>query len=90
MHTIDKENIKDLQFTPNDVLTNEYDKKVRKYTAEKASILGNTEKSKVEILFSSNQGQYKVNTTIWHVGDDYIMLKSATAIPLRSIHSISL
>lgn len=56
--------------------------------AERASILGNVLKRKVKILIQTELGPREVYTTIWAATDDYIMLKSGTAIPLESVIDI--
>lgn len=90
MTLIDKERISQLTFEDTDVLVCENEKMQREYMAQKATVLGNLEKQKVEIRFKAKEGSYKVNTTVWCVDKDYIVLKSSASLPLRSITSISL
>ena len=90
MKTIAKEKINELDFPSADVLSDTKERKLRYATAQKARILGNTEKSKVRISFCSSEGQCEVNTTVWDVDQDFIMLKGASALPMRSVYSISL
>lgn len=90
MKLIDKEQIDMLNFPTTDVLTESSERVLRFATAEKARTLGNIEKSKVKINFHTTDGPCEVNTTIWDVDKDFIMLKGASALPLRSVYSISL
>lgn len=90
MKTIAKEKINELNFPSTDVLSNTKERKLRFATAQKARTLGNIEKSKAKIDFHTTEGPRRVNTTVWHVDQDFIMLKGASALPMRSVYSISL
>lgn len=90
MQKIEKEEIKNLSFLDKDVLNSEVEQKERFYFAQKARTLGNIEKSKSRICFHTTNGIYEVNTTVWDVDNDFIMLKGASALPLKSVYSISL
>ncbi len=90
MQKIQKEELGNFSFPQTDVLQNHDDRKIRFAIAQKARTLGNTEKSKVTISFHTSEGIYEVSTTIWDVDNEFIMLKGASALPLRSVYSISL
>ncbi len=90
MQKIQKEQINKFTFPEVDVLPDQTDRRLRFAAAQKARILGNTEKSKATISFHTTDGVYEVSTTVWDVDNDFIMLKGASALPLRSVYSISL
>jgi hypothetical protein len=52
-------------------------------------VLGNIEHEKVHILFADNEGLKRVNTTIWGVTEDYVILKTSTIIPMERIVSVA-
>ncbi|MDF1672674.1 MAG: hypothetical protein P1U41_04175 [Vicingaceae bacterium] len=83
-----KENISQLTFPKSDVLLDELKKKERQKRVERAMTLGNTRKSKVRIVFEDIEGVKTVETTIWGVTDNNIILKKTTVIPIRRIHEI--
>ncbi|MFN4146283.1 MAG: hypothetical protein ACK4GN_10710 [Runella sp.] len=87
---IEKEQIKYVVFPKEDVLTDSYDKHLRRHLVERARILGNTEKHKVNIYFDSVEGTHVVSTTIWDVDNDFVTLKCATVLPIRAIRQVSL
>ena len=55
---------------------------------EQATILGNTHKRKVEIVFRDDKGLKKVQTTIWSAGSKFICLKGGVWIPIERIVEI--
>ena len=83
-----KENISQLTFPKSDVLIDEIERKERQKRVERAMTLGNTRKSKVRIVFEDIEGVKTVETTIWGVTDNNIILKKTTIIPIRRIHEI--
>lgn len=83
-----KENISQLIFPKNDVLIDEIERIERQKRVERAMTLGNTRKSKVRIVFEDIEGIKTVETTIWGVTDNNIILKKTTIIPIRRIHEI--
>lgn len=56
----------------------------------KAEKLGNLFKNKIEIVFQDEEGLKEVNTTIWAVGREHILLKKGVFIPVNRIVSIIL
>jgi len=56
----------------------------------KAEKLGNLFKNKIEIVFQDEEGLKEVNTTIWAVGREHILLKKGVFIPVNRIVSIVL
>lgn len=56
----------------------------------KALILGNSQKHKVRLIFDSDAGFKMVNTTVWGMGDQHIILKKGIAIPIDKIIEVRL
>ena len=89
IQTIEKEQIKYLKFPKEELLFSKKEKAERCQTLNRAMVLGNIEHEKVHILFADNEGLKKVNTTIWGVTEDYVILKTSTIIPLERIVSVA-
>ncbi|TJZ53635.1 hypothetical protein FAZ15_16515 [Sphingobacterium olei] len=53
-----------------------------------AQRLGNEFKSKVSIIFQTEDGPKRVDTTVWSLTDDYIQIKSGVLIPLNALISV--
>ena len=87
---IDKELIKDLVFTREEVLQNEDERIQRKSQLQKAMFVGNTSKGKSKITFVTNEGFKKVETTVWSADDVEVLLKSGTFIPVHAIYKVDL
>ena len=85
---IDKEFVRDLSFPKDDVLTSAEERRQRRMELDRALILGNVDHSKVKIFFSDNEGFKQVETTIWAVTEERIILKSGMVIPIRRIHEV--
>jgi hypothetical protein len=85
---IEKEFVRDLSFPKDDVLQTPEEKRQRRLTLERALILGNVDHTKVRIYFSDNDGYKQVETTIWAVTEERIILKSGMVIPIRRIHEV--
>ncbi len=52
--------------------------------------LGNGYHTKVSIYFHDSEGKKRVETTIWAVGNKYVLLKGGVWIPIDSIQEIKL
>ncbi len=50
-----------------------------------AQRLGNEFKSKTTIVFQTEDGPKRIETTVWSLTERYIQIKSGVLIPLRSI-----
>lgn len=85
---IDKENVGDLSFPKEDVLSTTEERRKRRIELDRALILGNVDHSKVRIYFSDNEGYKQVETTIWAVTEERIILKSGMVIPIKRIHEV--
>lgn len=57
---------------------------------EQATILGNSHRSKVSIIFQDDAGLKRVDTTIWAAGTKFICLKGGVWIPIERILEIKL
>ena len=85
---ISKEDIPKLKIPNREVLSNEEEIHKRKSDLENAMKLGNNEHNKVKIVFQSEEGPMMVETTIWEMTQNYVILKSNTHVPIRSIHQV--
>jgi hypothetical protein len=82
---IDKENIGELNFPMDEVLKTEKKIMQRQSELERAMALGNLEQVKVKIYFEDDKEKLFVDTTIWGVTDESIILKQGLVIPNRRI-----
>lgn len=85
---IDKETVKNLSFPLTEVLQEHEAILQRKKDLERALSLGNLERVKIKIYFEDNEGMKLVDTTIWGVTDERIILKQGVVIPTNRIHKI--
>jgi len=84
-----KEDIYSIEFSKKDVLNDTKQKKLRHHHLNRAAQLGNLLKNKVNIYFKDKESNLmRVNTTIWAVTKDFVVLKKGTVIPLKSIMHI--
>ncbi|MCG2612062.1 hypothetical protein LZZ90_11135 [Flavobacterium sp. SM15] len=85
--TIDKEKISALSFPDGDVLDDDKDAiKQRKNDLDRALTLGNLEHLKIKIYFEDDTSKKMVDTTIWGVTEERIILKQGVVIPIRRIY----
>ena len=82
---IAKEQVNDLRFPAGEVLMSQDDIRKRRADLERAVMLGNVEKSKVRVFFEDEVGLRYVETTIWSITDDRVILKGDGSIPLRRV-----
>lgn len=86
---IEKEEIANLAFSRKEVLDDQEAIKQRLYDLYRSQILGNISQGKVWITFQTADGAvYKVNTTIWAVGEKFINLKCGIVIPINAIYQV--
>ena len=84
---IDKERISSLTFPKSDVLDNDKDAiKQRKDELDRALTLGNLEHHKIKIYFEDDTSKKMVDTTIWGLAEDRIILKQGVVIPIHRIY----
>jgi hypothetical protein len=86
---VDKEIIGSLQFPAEEVLTSPDSKVRREYELRRAASLG-TDRVKIKILFEDSKGLKQVETTVWAVTRDSIVLKHGLTIPIKRIHEIKI
>ena len=84
-----KEEIPNKHFKREDVLNDPDAILQRREDLEKAMRIGNNDHGKVKIIFDTTEGYYQVETTVWSVTQNNVMLKSNAIIPIHSIHQIS-
>lgn len=83
---IEKEEIDQLQFSKLEVLQEVEEKSLRKHNLGRALQLGNLLKNKVDIYFKDvEENLMRVNTTIWGVTSDAVILKQGILIPKNRI-----
>lgn len=85
---IEKEAISNLHFKNDDELMDAKDKLQRKIDLKIAEKLGNTHKGKAKIWFNSEEGEFRVETTVWAATEKYIALKGGILIPIRAISKV--
>jgi len=80
--------ISKLSFAQGDVLKDEESKLQRQRDLEKATILGNSYKQKIIILFKDNREKKHLITTVWQSTSEHISLKGGVILPVKSIYKI--
>lgn len=83
---IEKENIDLLSFPILDVLNNQDEIQQRFSDLIRALSLGNLEHSKIKIYFEDNLSKKVVETTVWGVPDQRVILKQENPIPINRIY----
>lgn len=86
---IEKENIADLKFPHSEILKD--DKAIDQRTTElkRALSLGNLEHSKIQIYFEDEFSKKMVETTVWALTDESVVLKKGVGIPINRIVKIT-
>ena len=85
---IDKGIIALLNFPKSDVLEDKHEISSRKNELDRALSLGNLEHVKIKIYFEDDKSKKMVETTIWGVTDNRVILKQGVVIPVNRIHKI--
>ncbi|UOK42059.1 MULTISPECIES: hypothetical protein [Flavobacterium] len=84
---IDKERISSLTFPNTDVLDGDKEAiKQRKEELDRALTLGNLEHHKIKIYFEDDKSKKMVDTTIWGLAEERIILKQGVVIPINRIY----
>ncbi|MBC5838021.1 hypothetical protein [Flavobacterium muglaense] len=86
---IEKENIQTLKFPHVEVLEDDNAINQRKTELERALSLGNLEHSKIQIFFEDEQSKKMVETTVWALTDESVVLKKGVGIPINRILKIA-
>lgn len=85
---ITKEDIRKFHFVHNEVLDNAEDRRLRYANLSKGMILGNAHKTKIKIVFETEEGTKAVETTIWSTDENEITLKGGVNIPMQCIKEV--
>ena len=85
---IEKEDISKLHFAHDEVLQEKQQKVERNRDLNRGLILGNAFHTKVKIVFEDVENMYQVETTIWGLGQDFVLLKQGVFIPRQRIHKV--
>jgi hypothetical protein len=84
---IDKEKISSLIFPEGDVLEDDRDAiKQRRNELDRALTLGNLEHLKIQIYFEDDTSKKVVDTTVWGLTEERIILKQGVVIPIKRIY----
>lgn len=86
---IEKEDIKGLHFPQTDVLKERADIIQRQVELSRALSLGNLEHGKIKIYFEDATSKKMVETTVWALTDDSVVLKQGIGIPINRIYKSS-
>ena len=83
--TIPIRDIPDVTFIPIESEDEQFSKEELTSKLSNACSNGNCDKSKYKITFLTNNGWMRIHTTIWMVGEKFILLKENIYIPISSI-----
>ena len=86
---IEKEEIKSLHFPSTDVLEKRADQIQRQSELNRAMSLGNLEHGKIRIYFEDAESKKMVETTVWALTDNRVVLKQGIGIPINRIYRSS-
>jgi hypothetical protein len=85
---IEKEAVEQLKFPTEEVLTDKEDILQRKNDLDRALALGNLEHVKMKIYFEDDASKKMVETTVWGITNERVILKKGVVIPINRIHKI--
>jgi len=85
---IEKEEIKNVKFVHEEVLTTEEEIKNRKVELERAATIGNAHHGKIKLIFHTEDGLREVETTVWAVTEKFVTLKSELMVPIHAISHV--
>lgn len=83
--TIEKEHIRSLKFPSTEVLQDKDARLQRNIELFRAQSLGNLEHAKIKIFFEDDESPKMVETTVWAVTDNRVVLKQGLGIPINRI-----
>jgi len=86
---VDKEAVGNLHFPNEEVLSSPDLQQKREYELQRASSLG-TDKVKIKIIFEDTEALKQVETTVWAVTKERVVLKHGATIPIKRIHEIKI
>lgn len=82
---IEKENIHALKFPSEEILEDKDAIVQRGIDLQRAQTLGNIEHMKIQIYFEDDESKKVVETTVWAVTDNSVVLKKGVGIPINRI-----
>lgn len=85
---ISKEEVSQLNFPKVEVLTDPQQRVQRQTAMERALALGNLERVKVKIYFEDDREKLFVDTTVWGVTKESIILKKGVVIPHQRVYQV--
>jgi predicted alternative tryptophan synthase beta-subunit len=85
---VEKEAISNLQFVDYEVLNDRESIARRQHKLMRAVTLGNLYKAKCKVYFVTSEGEKAVETTLWALTDNYIMIKGGRVIPVQCISGL--
>jgi hypothetical protein len=85
---IEKEAVEQLKFPAEEVLKEKEDILQRKTDLDRAMALGNLEHVKMKIFFEDEVSKKMVETTVWGITNERVILKKGVVIPIHRIHKI--
>jgi hypothetical protein len=85
---IKPEIVSTLIFTEKDVLQDEESILQRQRDLQKATVLGNSFKQKVILMFKDYNSKKHLITTVWHSNTEHISLKGGIVLPVKSIYRV--
>ena len=87
-YPITKESISNLRFPIQEVLKSALEIGQRMADLHRGLLLGNIHKGKVKIIFEDGESVKQVETSIWALTDNRVVLKQGLGIPLHRIHRV--
>lgn len=85
---IEKEEVEGLKFPSEEVLSEKEDILQRKTDLDRAMTLGNLEHVKMKIFFEDDASKKMVETTVWGITNERVILKKGVVVPIHRIHKI--
>lgn len=86
---LEKEQVETLEFPEQEILQNEDEKISRIVALKRALWLGNLERIKVKIYFADRIKKYLIETTIWGITEERIILKRGVTIPIHRVLQVT-
>lgn len=86
---LEKEQVETLEFPEQEILQNENEKINRVVALKRALWLGNLERIKVKIYFADRIRKYLIETTIWGITEERIILKRGVTIPIHRVLQVT-
>ena len=85
---VESESIASIKFRKEDVLEGEEARQQRLRDLQKATVLGNSFKQKVILMFKDHKSRKHLMTTVWQISNEHVSLKGGVVIPVKSIYKI--